>query len=376
MRWAFFALILAHGLIHFIGLAKAFGLAEVPQLTEPISRGMGVAWLAAGLALLATAGLLIWTPRVWWAVGLGSVLLSEIVIISSWGDAKFGTIANVVLLIGVAYGFVSRGPLSFRAEYRREVRQRLVQAVSPSLVTEADLTRLPETVQRYLRVTGTVGQPRVHHVRVAWRGRIRATPNDPWMAFTAEQHNFIAEPARFFLMDARKSGLPVDVFHAFRGRSASMRVRLLSVVSLVDASGPDLDRAETVTIFNDLCLLAPAALIDPAIRWQPIDARSVRAEYTVGSNTISAVLLFDDAGELVDFVSDDRLAASPDGRHLTRQRWSTPVGRYQAFGPRRVSTHGEGRWHAPQGEFVYIELELLELQTNGGTKACPYGPTT
>jgi hypothetical protein len=28
---------------------------------------------------------------------------------------------------------------------------------------------------------------------------------------------------------------------------------------------------------------------------------------------------------------------------------------------------GEGRWHLPEGEFAYIELELLELEMNGGS---------
>jgi len=180
------------------------------------------------------------------------------------------------------------------------------------------------------------------------------------------QHNFPGEPARFFLMDARMRGLPVDVFHAFRGRSATMRVRLLSLVPIVDASGPELDRAETVTLFNDLCLLAPGALIDPAIRWEPVDERSVRAHYTLGSVTIGAVLMFNEAGELVDFVSDDRFAVSSDGRTFTRQRWSTPMRDYRRMGAQRVGTRGEGRWHPPGGEFTYLELELLELQVNGG----------
>jgi hypothetical protein len=35
MRWIFVALMLVHGLIHFMGPAKAFGLAELPQLTQP-----------------------------------------------------------------------------------------------------------------------------------------------------------------------------------------------------------------------------------------------------------------------------------------------------------------------------------------------------
>jgi hypothetical protein len=220
-------------------------------------------------------------------------------------------------------------------------------------------------VQSYLRLAGAVGEPRVRHFRAAWRGRIRATADSPWMEFTAEQDNFPGEPARFFRMDATRSGLPVEVFHAFRRNSAAMRVRLLSLVPLVDASGPEVDRAETVTLFNDLCLLAPAALVDAAIRWEPLDARSARAHYTAGSNTISAVLRFNEAGELVDFVSEDRLAASPDGTQFTRQRWSTPVKDYRSFGPRRVFTRGEGRWHPPEGEFAYLEIELLDLQTNG-----------
>ena len=172
MRWLFCAFIAVHGLIHFMGFAKAFELADLPQLAQPISRGMGILWLVAGLALLATAGLLIWLPRVWSAVGLVAVLLSQIVILSAWSDAKFGTIANVILLVAVVYGFAAQGPLSLRAEYRRTVRGRLAQPVSPPIVTEADLAPLPEPVQRYLHLTGSVGQPRVHHVKTIWRGRI------------------------------------------------------------------------------------------------------------------------------------------------------------------------------------------------------------
>ncbi len=365
MRWTYIGLLVLHGLIHFLGFAKAFGLADLSQLTQPISRTLGVLWLAAGAGLLATALLLLRGSSYWWAVGFAGVVLSQAVILSSWSDAKFGTVANVIVLVGVVYGFASDGPLGFRSAYLREVRERLEQPVSPQPVTEADLAALPEAVRRYLRLTGAVGQPRVDHFRATWKGRIRASANDPWMAFTAQQHNFPGEAARFFFMDATRAGLPVDVFHAFQGHSASMRVRLLSLVPLVNASGPEMDQTETVTLFNDLCLLAPGALIDPAIRWEELDARSVHAHYTVGSNTISAVLTFNGAGELVDFVSDDRFRASSDGRHFARQRWSTPVGDYRSFGPRRASTRGEGRWHSPEGEFVYIDLELLDLEING-----------
>jgi hypothetical protein len=364
MKALLVTLLLAHGLIHFLGAAKAFGVADLPQLTQPVSRGAGMAWLAAGLAMVTAAVLLVTVPRVWWVVGLAAVMLSQATILSAWNDAKFGTVVNVIVLAAAAYGFASGGPLSFRAQYEREVRARLADPVSPEPVTEADIEHLPSPVQRYLRVTGSVGQPRVHHVRARWSGRIRKRPEDPWMEFTASQHNFVDEPARFFHLTARRSGLPVDVLHAYHEGVATMRVRLLSLFPIVDAIGPEMRQAETVTVLNDLCLFAPGALIDARIRWEEIDAYTVRATYTVAPHTISATLTFNDAGKLVNFVSDDRMA-SPDGEKFERWRWSTPVLEYRTFGPLRVTGRGEGRWHPPEGDFAYIELELLDLEING-----------
>jgi hypothetical protein len=362
MRWLFFVLVLIHGLLHFMGFAKGLGFAEITQLTQPIARSMGFLWLAAGLLLLLTALLFIQSSGYWWLVGLVGVIISQVVIISSWHDAKFGTLANIIILAIVIYGFFSQGPVSFQAQYRREVNARVNPASSLRPVTEEDIKHLPAPVQRYLRLTGTIGQSRIRHFSVAWEGRIRAAAEDPWMHFRAEQHNFLAPPARFFIMAAVKGGLPVDVFHAFQENSAAMRVRLLSIIPLVNVAGPELDRSETVTFFNDLCLLAPAALIDPGIQWETIDEHRVRARYTLGQNTISAELLFNEAGELVNFMSPDRYAAAADGTQFTRQPWSTPVSHYRSFENRRVFTRGEGRWHTPAGEYTYIELTLVDLK--------------
>jgi hypothetical protein len=364
MSTALMALIAVHALIHFMGVAKAFGLAELEQLTQPIGRGLGLLWLAAGLTLLAAAVMVKTHPPSWWWVGFLGVLLSQAVILSAWSDARFGTVANVLIALFALHAFAAEGPLGLRSEYREAVQARLPEELEAPVVTEEDLAHLPEPAQRYLRVTGSVGKPVARNFRAVHRGRIRATPEDPWMEFTAEQHNFLDEPSRLFLMKARRGGLPVDVLHAFLRGSASMRVRLLSLFQIVHNRGAEMDQAETVTVLNDLCLFAPSALVDPSIRWEALDNRSARAHYTVGEITISAVLHFDESGELVDFVSDDRLAASPDGKSFLPLRWSTPVSDYRDFGELRVFSCGEGRWHPPGGEYAYLELELLELEVN------------
>jgi len=363
MRIAFAVVLTLHGLIHLMGFAKAFGFAVLPQLAQPISRPMGLLWLVAALLSLATVGAVFLAPRWWWTVGAVAVVASQAVIVTSWSDAKFGTLANLVLLLGSLHGFASRGPWSLRNEFEHDL-ERATAPTSPQVLGEADLAPLPEPVRRYVRRSGVVGQPRLHDFRATWTGRIRSDPSSAWMAFTAEQLNTLDVPRRFFMMDASMKGVPVDVLHAFDERGATMRVRVLSVLPMVDAKGAELTRTETVTLFNDMCLLAPGALISPSIAWEPVDAHTARARYTQGANTIAAELTFNDAGELVDFASDDRSAGSPDGRTFTAMRWSTPARDYAQVGPARVATKAETLWHPAAGAWSYGEFELTSLRYN------------
>ena len=321
-------------------------------------------WLTAALGLFGTAALFIVSHRLWWIAGFGALFLSQGLILSAWGEAKFGTVVNMVMLAVVLYGFASQGPLSFRHQYLEQVRVRLKGSVPPEILTEDDLISLPEPVACYIRLSGAVGRPRVNHFRASWRGRIRQSADDPWMEFTAEQFNFMDEAARFFKMDARKAGLPVDVYHAFDDNGASMRVRLLCMVPLVEVRGPTADQAETVTILNDMCLLAPGSLADPAVSFDPVDERTTKAWYTRGEHTISALLSFNDQCELINFSSEDRLAIMPEDEFV-KLPFSTPVSKYHDFGPWHVVSQAQAWWHPPEGEYSYLEMELVDYHVNG-----------
>ncbi len=366
MRIAFAALVAVHALVHLLGFAKAFGLASLAQLKIPISRPMGLLWLAAAGLLLGAVAMLLAAPRWFWLAGLVGMIASQVAIVASWGDARFGTIGNVVLLAALVFGAFAWGPFGLRAEYERLVRDgisRMSQRSRPPTVTEADLAAVPPLVQRYCRFAGVVGTPKVQAFRARMTGRIRGSASAPWMPFRAEQVNFYDPPRRYFWMEATRWGLPVEGLHAYGEAEASMRVRLLSMIPVVNLGGPDLMRTETVTVLNDMSLFAPSRLLDPAIRWREADARSVEATYTNGQHTVRAVLVFDDSGALVDFWSDDRPALAEDGKTVLPQRWSTPIRDYRAMGPYTLATRGEGRYAAPAGEYAYIELEVNEVST-------------
>lgn len=367
MRIVLALMLTVHALIHLMGFAKAFGYAALPQLSIPIARPMGVLWLAATLLLLGAAVALWAAPRSFWAVGAAGLVVSQAAIIASWGDARFGTLANLVVLAAVVYAAFAWGPFGLRAEYaQRASRAQASLAVQrASVITEADLAPLPVPVQRYLRFAGVVGQPKAQAFSVRMTGRIRSGADAPWMPFTAEQHSFFNPPRRYFFMQAVRSGLPLDGLHAYDEAGASMRIKLLSLIPVVDLKGEALTRTETVTLLNDMAIMAPAALIDPAITWRQIDDLQVEAIYRLDPYQVRAVLVFDASGALVNFWSDDRPALAADGVTLQPQRWSTPISGYVQQGPYRLASRGQARYAAPAGEYAYIEFDGIEVRAEG-----------
>ncbi|MBY0504042.1 MAG: hypothetical protein K2X03_09030 [Bryobacteraceae bacterium] len=363
MKYFFTAILVIHGLIHLMGTTKAFGFAEMPNLTQPISRAMGVLWLLAATLCLTTALMLFVSPK-WWWMAVAAVAASQAVILSSWSDAKYGTVANLIVLLGAGFGYLSQSPASYRIQYAREVAPRLSPTPPARLLSESDLSHLPTSVQRYLRRSGAVGRPQVANFRARIHGRIRSGPEAQWMAFTGEQHNFFDPPARLFLIHASQYGLPAEVFHRFAGPSATMRVKVASLITLVDAKGPEMDEAETVTLFNDMCIFAPATLVLPGIAWRELDAHHVEASFTHESRTVQATLTFNDRDELIDFVSGNRWAAAADAKSFRQMRWSTPLSSYQAFGAHWLMRQGKGIWHAPEGDYVYLEIALDAVEFN------------
>ena len=97
-----------------------------------------------------------------------------------------------------------------------------------------------------------------------------------------------------------------------------------------------------------------------------MDDQHVRGVFTNGNQTVSADLVFDDVGDLIDFVSHDRLRASTDGTSFSRQTWSTPLSGHREELDRRLVASGQGRWHtpAPGGAFTYVEMHFDDITYN------------
>jgi len=252
---------------------------------------------------------------------------------------------------------------SLYKQYRQLVNEGLSRVADTPVITEQHIQHLPGVVQKYLRYTGALGKPTVQNVRAVFEGKIRNGLNSPWMDFKSEQYNFFDSPTRLFYMKARMFSIPFCGLHAYVGNEATMRVKMLSFIPLVNAQGPKMNQSETVTMFNDMCFLAPASLIGNNILWTEISEDKVTASFTNAGKTIRAKLFFNNEGALVNFVSGDRYL-SADGKNYVSYDWETPLSSYQYYNSSLVPSYGEAIWKMPNADFCYGQFNLKELEYN------------
>jgi len=359
MRIAFLILVTVHGLIHLMGFAKAFQYAEMKQLTTAISKPVGLIWLLVTLLFVTTAILFLLKKDYWVIFSIAAVVISQLVILLSWHDAKFGTISNLIILILSIIGFVT---WSYYSKYQNDVKTSLQQKqyFKNSQLTEMDIQHLPEPVKKYLRYTGTIGKPKVNNFKIEFKGKIRKNEQSEWMQFTSEQYNFMEIPTRLFFMKAIMKGLPVAGYHRFENGDAFMDIRLLSLLKVQYQDGDQMDKAETVTFFNDMCCMAPATLIDKRISWHETAENMVKATFTNNGITITADLFFNEIGELVNFKSIDRYNTDA-GKILP---WATPLKNYKEVNGYKLARYAEAIYTYPDRDLCYGTFEVSSIKYN------------
>ncbi len=358
IKYILTAVIILHGAIHLMGFVKAFHFAEINQLTLPISRPAGIFWLITSLLFIVSALIFI-SGKDWWIyTGAAAVVISQVLIISSWHDAKYGTAANLIIIAAliIAWGFIR-----FEADFRRDAAETIKASsdTKSDILTEDAISDLPLPVQKYLRFTGSVGKPVPRNMKVVFTGKMREKGKE-YFGFESVQYSTFNPHSRLFFMKAQMYGMTVPGYHRYRDETAVMNIRIFGLIPVVYHSGEVMNKTETVTLFNDICLMAPAALINQDIKWEEIDSLTAKAVFTNGKITISAILFFNENGSLKDFKSFDRT----DIGRMKELPFTTPVHKYADVNGRKVVSEGDAVWHYDEGAFTYGRFFLKEIEYN------------
>src|SRR5437763_13949230 len=145
------------------------------------------------------------------------------------------------------------------------------------LITQDQVLVLPEVAQRYLRYAQAVGKEPIRTVRLTQHGSMRTQPGQKWLPMVAEQYFTTTPPA--FLWHATVLLFPfvsISATDRFSDGHGNMRIKLLSVIPMGNASGSEMDQSEMQRYLAEM-IWFPTAWLSDAIEWQAIDAHSVKA---------------------------------------------------------------------------------------------------
>jgi len=358
-------LMILHGLVHLMGFVKAFGVAEITQLTLDISRPAGLLWLTTAVLFTVAAIILLIGRSWWWLIAAAALVLSQLLIIMFWKDARFGTIANVVVLVGVILGY---GAWSFGMQ-AAEDRRALLGAAPPEgkIITPATAAGLPPAVQTWIGNSGVIGKKSARIVRLKQRGEMRTEPDGKWMPFTAAQWFTAPNPGFVWQADVEAAfGIHLAGLDTYREGKGHMLIKLFYLVPVVDARGDEIDQGAMVRYLAEIIWFPSAALSD-CIKWEQVDTTTARATITAGETSATGTFYFSPQGDVLKFTAK-RYYSRKDRTTLEDWLIINDPDSYKTFSGVRIPTISTVTWKLKDGDFIWLKLKITSrMESDPGT---------
>jgi hypothetical protein len=179
----------------------------------------------------------------------------------------------------------------------------------------SQLSGLPEAARLYLGHAIASGSKLASAVRLRMHGEIKL---GRWFPFEAEQ---VMRSDRGMIWSARVSmrGMPVRGSDRLLDGEGGMRWKLLGIIPVMTASGPDITRSAAGRLAGESVWL-PSTLCGENVSWSAPELLRPRARFTVQGEKAELALCIDGSGRL---------------KSLKFPRWGNPGGggfRYVDFG--------------------------------------------
>jgi hypothetical protein len=266
----------------------------------------------------------------------------------------------VVFLILAAAAYLYVQHQSFNSMVWKEVRE-LAGDPPNALETVVDPAILPAPLRRYLAHAIEEGRAPATFVRMRHGGTFRRAADDDWLPITGTQYYATSEPAFVWV-----ATMKMNPFVWVRGRDkyadgrGHMLIRLLSAVTVADATSPEMDQSTLLRYISEMPWFPTAFLTVPGIGYVSIDDDTFELHMTHGGSTVRGRFTVDAQGDITEFLTEDRYRDA-DGEML-RDPWRCRYGEYRWFDGMRIPVTGEACWLLPEGEFPYGRFRIERME--------------
>lgn len=361
MKYVFGAIVFLHGLIHLLGFLKGVNLKEIKELTLPISKPMGIVWLIAAIIITAYCVLYFANTKYAWLIGFLAVIVSQCLIILYWKDAKFGTLPNIAILL---VSVIAYGNYNFQKLVQRETTN-LLSHVTPTydrVISENDITELPNPVKKWFNRSGAVGKPYIHLGKVTQHAAMQMKPDqDKWLNARAIQYTSIDNPSFIWTVDVVMNGLVnFQGRDKFENGKGEMLIKLNSLINIVDEKGPKLDEG-TIQRFLGEMVWFPSLALSPYITWQEIDEFTATATMDYNGTIGSGTFYFNSDGDFVKFSAMRYRGNEPEAQ---RYEWVLLVDEYKTFEGIVIPSKMTATWKLEKEDWTWLQLEIEDIKYN------------
>jgi len=218
------------------------------------------------------------------------------------------------------------------------------------------LAGLPDAARRYLEHAITPGTPLPSAVRLRMHGEIKL---QGWLPFSAEQ---VIRRGRGMIWRAtvRMKGLPIRGFDRLVDGEGEMRWKLLGLVPVMTASGPDITRSAAGRVGAEFVWL-PSALCGDDVSWTARDSSHAHASFAVQGENVEPTLAVDADGRLQSL--ELKRWGNPENADFHYADFGGFVEDEATFGGYTIPTRLRAGWHfgserfEAEGEFFRVMID-------------------
>lgn len=364
LRIVFASILVIHGLLHLIGLLKGWNIGQSGQLTDKTlvdfygntSKITGMVWLLASVLFLSGAVGFLLRKEWYWIPAAIALLVSQVLIIIDWQDAKYGTIVNIAILIIVLF---SAAAMYFDRKVQQEVDSIRSQAVKyDRIISEEMVSDMPKNVQRWMRESNVIGRKMPNVIRVLQKGSMRTKPEGKWMPFDAVQYFSVDPPA--FVWSARIKAASLFTIAGrdkYQNGEGNMLIKPLYMFTVADSRGKEINQGTLIRYLAEMAWF-PQAAASKYLRWEFIDDHQARVTMEYGGTRASGIYLFNDDGSVVGF------EASRYGDFkgtYRKEKWSVATTGYKNFNGILIGYKNEVTWKLKEGAFKWLKVEITAI---------------
>lgn len=357
----FVLLLLFHGLIHIMGFLKAFGISGLNQLTQYFSKTYGTLWLIASVLFITASALFIFRNEFWWVTAFAGIILSQILIFAFWKDAKFGSIANLIIF---AVALIACSKWNFNRIVSNEIKF-LIHNSGYTERAESDtgkISKLPAPVQKWLLKNGIDKKDRILFVRLKQNILMKTKPGqEDWTEAKSEQYFDPVQPSFIWKVDMKMYPL-IDIAgrDKFFNGKGEMLIKIFSLYSIVNASGDKIDKG-TMQRFLAEIVWFPSEALSPFIQWEIIDELSAKATMSYKGTTASGNFYFNEHGDFIKFSTMRNMENEIDSGE---KEWIITVDENKIINGINIPVKINVTWRLESGDWTWLKIELEDLEYN------------